>query len=221
MSGSAPSTPVLIASYPRSGNTMLRTVLYHCFGLPSGSVYPDDLGGNKRLERYVGHIEHQSGGQLAFPKGAIPLVKTHHPPAGAANPAIYVMRDGRAATASLWQFYSGNMPLQQIIKGKTPWGTWSDHLSQWRPWQRPQTLLIRYEDLTGNLAGVVDGLAAFLRREPVATAIPKRESIAEVDGRWVKPPSRWQDILPMDMLELFYRYNRPMMEKMGYLEGGE
>ena len=48
---------VWVASYPRSGNTMLRTVLWHCLGLRTASVYPNDLGGNKDLEDYVGHIE--------------------------------------------------------------------------------------------------------------------------------------------------------------------
>ena len=48
---------IWLASYPRSGNTFLRTILWHCFGLRSASVYPQDLGGNRALEGYVGHIE--------------------------------------------------------------------------------------------------------------------------------------------------------------------
>jgi hypothetical protein len=31
-----------LASYPRSGNTLLRTILKQCFGLSSQSVYPDE-----------------------------------------------------------------------------------------------------------------------------------------------------------------------------------
>jgi len=38
---------IWLASYPRSGNTYLRTMLWHCFGLRSASIYPNDLGGNK------------------------------------------------------------------------------------------------------------------------------------------------------------------------------
>ena len=48
---------IWLASYPRSGNTLLRTVLWHCFGLRSASLYPEDLGGNKELKRYIGHID--------------------------------------------------------------------------------------------------------------------------------------------------------------------
>jgi len=32
---------IWLASYPRSGNTLLRVILKHCFGLSSQSVYHD------------------------------------------------------------------------------------------------------------------------------------------------------------------------------------
>lgn len=69
--------PIWLASYPRSGNTLLRTILNHCFGLKSASVYTKDLGGNEKLETYVGHIEHDEKGKLSFPNGVLPLIKTH------------------------------------------------------------------------------------------------------------------------------------------------
>ena len=40
-------SPLLLSSYPRSGNTLLRTVLYQCFNLKSRSVYGNDLVGKK------------------------------------------------------------------------------------------------------------------------------------------------------------------------------
>ena len=40
-------SPLFLSSYPRSGNTLLRTVLYQCFNLKSRSVYGNDLGGKK------------------------------------------------------------------------------------------------------------------------------------------------------------------------------
>ena len=49
---------IWLASYPRSGNTLLRTVLWHCFGLRSASLYPEDLGGNAALKSYIGHVDH-------------------------------------------------------------------------------------------------------------------------------------------------------------------
>ena len=90
------SEPIYLASYPRSGNTFLRMVLLNCFGLKTGSIYPADLGRNQALERFVGHIEHDAFGDIAFPQGNLPLLKTHELPRDDL-PAIYIVRDGRAA----------------------------------------------------------------------------------------------------------------------------
>ena len=37
---------IWLASYPRSGNTLLRTILNHCFNLKSASFYFSDFKGN-------------------------------------------------------------------------------------------------------------------------------------------------------------------------------
>ena len=44
-----------LASYPRSGNTLLRTILKHCFGLSSQSVYPDEEFSEPGVAEAVGH----------------------------------------------------------------------------------------------------------------------------------------------------------------------
>jgi hypothetical protein len=147
-------TMIWLASYPRSGNSLLRTILWQCFGLRSFSIYPNDLGGNKELEDYVGHIEHDPDGLVRFPSNAIPLMKTHDHPTHS-HPAIYVVRDGRAASVSLRQFLGERQPLKAVIAGQHRFGTWSDHLTAWRPSIRANTLLVKYEDMTSNLPHVL------------------------------------------------------------------
>lgn len=44
-----------LASYPRSGNTLLRIVLKRCFGLNSQSVYDDAEFSGTTLREMVGH----------------------------------------------------------------------------------------------------------------------------------------------------------------------
>jgi hypothetical protein len=201
---------------------MMRTVLRHCFGLSSASVYPLDLGGNKPLERYVGHLEPLEDGRLPFPADAIPLIKTHELPVFSdRSPAIYIVRDGRAACLSIWNFYQHSIPLEKIISGRWRvgsyrFGRWSHHVQSWRPWDRPNTILIRYEDLTDNLASVIDRLGGFLARQPIANAIPKREDIASVDGQWVRNARRGQDSFPPELKDLFNRHNGAMMQQLGY-----
>ncbi len=245
----------------------MRTVLHHCFGLLSGSIYKGDLGGNRRLEQYVGHIEHHQDGKIYFPQGNLPLIKTHELPhlsdaiyvarsvsnatgfpstivarrapiaeffirvlsgnavmrSGKSSPAIYVVRNGRAATLSIWQFYGKSIPIERIIAGQlrlSKWhrhlGTWSDHLLAWKPWERPNTILIRYEDITDNLIEVIDRLARFLKREPIANRIPPRDDIADVDGRWVRKERQRKEAFPTEFMERFQQYNGPMMKRLGY-----
>ncbi len=206
---------IWIASYPRSGNTLLRTVLWHCFGMRSGSVYPNDLGHRKDLENYVGHIEQGPDRSIAFPLGALPLVKTHEPPIDE-NPAIYVVRDGRAASASLCEFYRGKLTMEAVIAGQHRFGTWSAHLEAWQPWDRLNTLLLKYEEIAGDLPSVLEKIGAFLECGVMRNQIPDRETLATADGRWVKSKSDWSSKISEEQLELFNRINKEMLHRMGY-----
>ena len=211
----APAPPrVWLASYPRSGNTLLRTILHHCFGLPSTSVYAGDLGGNRALEAMVGHFE----GPVP-PPGCPPdaplLVKTHRRPSDDA-PAIYVVRDGRAAAVSLWEFYGRRFPLRALIVGGGPHQTWSEHLAAWRPWARPGTLLLRYEELTGDLPGALPKLAAYLGRPVLSDRIPARTDLAALGGRWIGEYSDWRAKASVRDMRLFGIVNGVAMARLGY-----
>lgn len=214
---------IWLASFPRSGNTLLRTVLWHCFGLRSASLYPEDLGGNKELKRYIGHVDQSElefvgpDRQIRFPENGIPLFKTHEYSSDA-NPAIYVVRDGRAATVSLWQFYREKLPLEAVIAGQHRFGTWSRHVAAWRPWERPHTLLVRYEDMTADLPRVLEQISAFLKRDILTDRIPDRETVAGLEGRWVRTQSDWKSKIPDVLLERFNIINGDMLRKMGYLD---
>lgn len=206
-----------LASYPRSGNTLLRTILWHCFGLRSASVYRDDLGGNRLLEEHVGHIAYGPRGQVLLRQNEPLLLKTHERPVDH-RPAIYVLRDGRAASVSLWRFYSGkgDIPLASVIAGRHRYGTWSDHISNWRPWERPNTLLLKYEDMADDLPRVLRALSAFLKREPSGNRLPDRQALAGIDGRWVGRKTDWRSQMPPDLLAQFHARNGKMMMSMGY-----
>jgi hypothetical protein len=204
-----------VASYPRSGNTLLRAILWHCFGLRSSSIYPNDLGGNAAVEAFAGHCEQEVGAVPPAGNGDIALIKTHELPSDD-SPAIYVVRDGRAACVSLQQFYADTLSLESVIEGKHRFGTWSAHLESWHPWDRPNTLLLRYEDLTQNLPKVIQDISAFIKREAIRHTLPERDSIAEADGRWVKRKADWKNQYSADLLSRFYEFNGDTHAKMGY-----
>ncbi len=209
---------VWLASYPRSGNTLLRTVLWHCFGMRSASIYGADLGGNIALEEYVGHIEHGPDRQIVFPAGSLPLLKTHAHPSDDA-PALYVIRDGRAACVSLWRFYEGVVGLDAIIAGRLQFGTWSAHVEAWDPWNRPNTLLLRYEDLCHDLMQELPRISRFLHRDILRPDIPDRRTVSQVDGRWVREESDWRASFPQDLLSRYNAINHATMVKAGYSLG--
>ena len=209
---------IWLASYPRSGNTFLRTVLHHCFGLRSASVYPDDLGGNKKLEEYVGHIEHATNGKIVLPPGTrYPIIKTHEVPSPSDdNPAIYVVRDGRDATLSLYDYYQKQIPLEKIISGQVRFGTWSNHVAAWSPWNRPHTLFVRFENIINDLPALLQQLQKYLGLPILTDKIPDRNAIVNIDGTWVREKKAGTRTFPVEHLELFERVNGEMMQKLGY-----
>ena len=205
---------IWIASYPRSGNTYLRCILHTCFGLPSTSVYPRDLGNNTALERYAGHFDADAGHpDLTGDKPL--LVKTHRRPPDDA-PAIYIVRDGRAASVSFWEFQSRRRPLPEIVVNRV----WCDHVAAWFPWDRPDTLLLRYEEMTGNLPVALRRLSEFLDMPLLASVPPTRAEMAAVDGRWVREYSDWRAKVSQRDMRLFGAINGAMMRRLGYVLDG-
>ena len=210
---------IWLASYPRSGNTFLRSILYNCFGLPTTSIYgPADLGRNVALERFVGHFN------LADPPSALApdmplLVKTHARPKDTA-PAIYVVRDGFAVAVSLWEFNKRPMPFPEFVMRGGAFGNWSDHLRAWQPWARPDTLLLRYEDMVEDLPAVLARLSGFLDRPMLSPDMPSRSAVAAVDGRWVREWSDWRPKVSPMGVRLFRAVNGDMLSRLGYAPDG-
>ena len=207
---------VWLASFPRSGNTLLRMILWNCFALRSGSVYQNDLGQNHTLEKAVGHIEHNSGGVTFPPNQKVALVKTHEHNRDA-KPTIYVVRDGRAAIVSLWEFYDRRIPIETLIEGQHQFGKWQDHVESWQYGSRASTLFLRYEDLMLKMDDTLDVLSDFLQHQILSHELPPRETIASQDGRWVRSGyGQASHHLEGDLLDLFNRINRDGLERAGY-----
>ena len=205
---------VWLASYPRSGNTFLRTIIYHCFGVRSASIYDEDMGelGPARL---IGHIEQGPDGSMDFGDEPVRLIKTHHPPQDD-RPAIYIVRDGQAATMSMFEFYNRRMPLQAIIEGRNLFGSWGGHLRRWHPLERPNTLFLRYEEVLADTRTTVDKLAEFLNLKPNSYIVPSREDLARADGKWIRPERKDRPQLLGADLEAFWKKNGEQMLAYGY-----
>lgn len=164
---------IWLASYPRSGNTLLRLMLNQVFGCKTC--------GKRKHYRRPAPGERPTG--LNELTGAIPLegawpevyvqmtasdelflVKTHESPDDDAK-AVYIARNGFATLTSyhhyLRDLQQKSFSLEDIILGKPRFGSWGYHLDVWQPFERPNTLLLTYEDLMQKPEEQIEKLSEF------------------------------------------------------------
>jgi hypothetical protein len=153
---------VWLASFPRSGNTLVRILLHHVFGRQSYSLYEErpGEGGEENIASVMG-----SAGQVSMDdldvlrrRPDTSLVKTHGLPCDD-SPALCLVRDGRDALVSYGHFVRAYEPaaagrrtfedqLRILIESRVHFGGWSGNVRAWyaRPGGGP-TVWLRYEDL--------------------------------------------------------------------------
>jgi hypothetical protein len=210
-------TPIVwLASYPRSGNTMMRVILAQCFGLPTAAVYSDRLGGNEQLHSLTGRIAPTPEGVIDFGDAPVRILKTHGRPQDDGK-AIYIVRNGIDATASFHDHGKRQVPISMLIMGRDGLPPWSGHIGWWRPNLRPNTLLLRYEDIVADMPGAIDRVGDFIGVMPRSHSIPSRDELAAVDGKWIRSanaPDRTQ--LSPTEIEHFWQVNGATMREYGY-----
>lgn len=161
---------IWLASYPRSGNTFFRNILYEVYAIES-----TDLNFNALTS---GNIDYSQ----------IPVVKTHMLPSQISalktnRKSVYIVRDGRDATTSLYHHRKDIKKIDKrlyfsfvdIIFG---WGnlfktTWSGHV---RSWEKEANIIIKFEDLIQNPVKEVEKLRSIMNLpQPNLERIPTFE----------------------------------------------
>lgn len=228
-----------LASYPRSGNTFLRMVLSESFGIASSSVYGAEL-----VDKWLETDLSESGSRGKDADVPWTAVKTHEAPLDD-GPAIYVVRDGRAAVTSYFHYlshYESTAPSDislrgrimtrlRAIAGTTPealqmlsivrgdqWpGSWSWHFEAWSPLTRPNTLLLRYEDMLADIDGVCERISSFLRVPQLA---PFQQDFAMLHARepgFFRSGDNQRNIAELTpYLPLFNHVHGRLMSELGY-----
>lgn len=151
-----------LSSFPRSGNTLVRTIFYQVFGVNTYSIYEnqDTPQTTRKIVETVG-AKPFKGDYNDFIESAHKspepiIIKTHHAPESE-DPTIYVIRNGIVATDSYRHYlnvFQNQLPdWSCLIEGKaSKIPTWSQHLDAWNPINRSKTLVIKYEDLLSKQA---------------------------------------------------------------------
>lgn len=208
-----------LCSYPRSGNMLIRAILWNCFGLKSGAEYVEHstILSSWELCRLMGACERVPKHQKWAP------IKTHAlPPAG--QRTLFIVRDGRDATMSYWrmlvQLAGETLTMRDFIEGKTMFGSWGTWMRQADPKNRPDARWVRYEDVKEDVPGTVRYLAGMLGMDPKTYEIPSIDEMRAAlrRKRYVNQgrSGGWRQEWTAEEIRLFDDLHGDMLEAYGY-----
>jgi hypothetical protein len=209
---------IWLISYPRSGNTFLRNILFHVYGIKSGAYVKF-----KELKNNYEDFE---------------FVKTHHlyidVPMEKGSKVVYLIRDGRDTMVSRawrktveWNVGSEYLDnLKKLSKNDQDknFGSWSDHVLSWVD---HSDVVIRYEDLIADPIGEVMKIDK-IRPLPKGDllSLPTIDSAKKGDVKYKgSMPEKtvrrgvagsWRDEMPEDIQKEFWSNHKEVMIKMGY-----
>lgn len=209
---------VWLASYPRSGNALLRQTVEAVYHLKTWSCYPDGFGGSPR--QWTGRTAAET----------VSLVKTHeNDHASTEHAAIYLVRDGRDAMVSyahhIADYQNDPRPYLEILRSLVRCDDptehcWSRHTRKW--WNRDAVMaVVRYEDLVQDpiavTRGAVSKLHLPLRPFPDAHIMSFLE-LHERDPRNFRRGivGSHRDEMPPEIEGLFWEQHGAAMATLGY-----
>jgi GT2 family glycosyltransferase len=234
---------IWLASYPRAGSTLLRTILSRTMGIESASDEAVEEGQHEIARDILDarSIGGQWGGLYARliegdwdefyararqSSESVPI-KTHRTPRDC-QPAIHVVRDGRSTLLSYLHYHrnfsSPPYPsLLELVLGGNAYGGWSDHYEIWA--QQPGSFTARYEQLVNADAAMLQALARRVGHEgpikpwvnPFAQLqVMSPSFFRKGSAAWVAEPE-WT---PMINAAFFYLHG-PLMVRLGYASPAE
>ena len=159
---------VFFASYPRSGSTWLRFVLYE-------SISGQSSGFGNVNESIPDVKDHKTGLSL-MPNGGR-LIKTHEVYHPEYRKAVYLVRDPRDVALSEYAYQTAlglvNQPLDTYLpvflsKGVNPFASWSAHVNSWlsAPLSPENLLVVKFEDLRRDTVAGVSEIVRFFGITP-------------------------------------------------------
>jgi hypothetical protein len=209
-----------IAGAPHNGSTLLRQIIHQSFGITTFSRYAEKQldpilgeGLSKFSEEYRKHEVVQY--KWLRENDAMAIMKTHEIPVDD-GPAIFVVRDGRDAAAAVSHFWK--IPIKYAIAGQYQFPGWSDYFWAWNPLERPNTILVRFEDMVADGNKVArEQLAPFFGVEPVAEFVDRfEENQKNYPQLFHDPGTCWESRMTESDLDLFWKCHGSVMKVLGY-----
>lgn len=221
-----PGRTAWCAGYPRSGTSLVRLILAHCFGHYTASVYNESLtsGGFSGAVRLLPHVNDLDAVEAIGAEQGLLFWKTHACLTDTSPlPAIIIVRDGRRVLSSLEQFYatfnSINLGMRDMIAGNHPWGSWSAWVRSWEQNAGPHALWLRHADVVADVPGTVDRIAARFGLKPVAHSIPAFEELHAADPSiWRAGDTETNGGMTLEDEQLFWALHGDAMARHGYFK---
>lgn len=238
------SHDVFLASYPRSGNTMLRFMLAEAL-----SSVPSSFETIQRLIPEVG----VHGNAFSLLHGPGRLIKTHEPYCSRYRRAIYIVRDVRDVMLSSFARETALDVLhirrledyvRPFMQGKmTRFGSWQRHVEGWMNSDLSKNgnlLVLHFEEMRQDLEGSVARCLAFLGKKvdpSLVQAAVRNNSLERMrakedraitlpkspgeEGRWVGKGSveGWRRKLTQSHLETVDEFAGDILTRLGYPSG--
>ncbi len=237
-------TDAFLASYPRSGNTLLRFPLAEAISGASCTF--------ENVQQIIPEIGLQVRARPLL-SGCGRLIKTHERFQPKYRRAIYIVRDvrdvllsafSREAAMNLLETASLDRYIEPFLQGKmSRWGSWQAHIEGWlnSPLAaRGDLLVLRFEDISGDVEGALTRILEFLCLPVDRTAIREAcannsiESMREKEDRSkTLPRSRahegrlvssgsvygWRHRLSAEQVALIENYAGATLASLGYSTG--
>jgi hypothetical protein len=239
---------IFVASYPRSGSTWLRFLLFE-------ALTKQDAG-FEDVNRYIPDVGGQSGAVDLLPRGGR-LIKTHEAFRPDYRRAVYIVRDPRDVALSEYAYQKAqgwidctfDEFLDCFVRGTVNgYGSWQQHAQSWLDSPLASTgnlLVIRYVDLRKETKTHLLEIMSFLGVEPDPQVIeaavqnnnmqnmrkkeertpqigydPRTNSIAE-EKRFVRSGSvgGWRERFTPEQLAKIPSVWAPMLSRIGYESG--
>src|SRR5215831_4907979 len=159
---------VFFASYPRSGSTWLRFVLFESIvGQSSGFGNVNDS---------IPDVKDRNRGIPLMPNGGR-LIKTHEVFHPEYRKAVYLVRDPRDVALSEYAYQTAlglvNQPLDEYLpvfltEGVNPFASWLEHVNSWlsAPLSQENLLVVKFEDLRRDTVAGVSEIVRFFGIAP-------------------------------------------------------
>lgn len=228
---------IWLASFPRSGNTFFRNILFEVYGIESSTFHQEDYPLDPDYDQFKVVKTHLLPHQLV--------------PSDPSIKSVYLVRDGRDCMVSLAHQRSDiiapgsdfleNMEAAVHAAGGSFFGGWGENVSQW---MERADIIIRYEDLIKDPIAQAERLRAIMELpEPKVDKLPSFEKLKfgtpkygskqhilkdeteqkEFSGKFFRKGKSggWREEMPLKLQELFWRKYGPVMEKMGYSIKGD